>query len=318
MDIDCQKIAETKMRWTKKGLIFSPDKRLPWMQTNAQLPTLDHSGGDLFKIYFASRDAQRRSSIGYFEIDMTDPQKVLNVSEKPVLEFGPSGSFDEHGVLPASVVTFEKKKYLYFTGWKRSDEPGQFYYSIGLAVSEDGGEHYYRYSDGPLMSVNDQEAHLNASPFVFVENGLWKMFYVSGLKWEKTTEGLWPHYHVKYAFSNDGLHWIKDGEVAIHLKNTIERNIARTCIVKEGDLYKAWFSYASVDHLYRIGYGESTDGVHFERMDQLAGIDVSEHGHDSEMMCYPYVLNHGKKTYMFYNGNHFGESGIGLAVHESV
>jgi hypothetical protein len=41
---------------------------------------------------------------------------------------------------------------------------------------------------------------------------------------------------------------------------------------------------------------------------------TSGSGFDSGMVCYPYVVLHGKKKYMFYNGNSFGRDGIGLAV----
>lgn len=32
------------------------------------------------------------------------------------------------------------------------------------------------------------------------------------------------------------------------------------------------------------------------------------------MQCYPYVIAIDGKTYLFYNGNGFGQSGIGLAL----
>jgi hypothetical protein len=35
------------------------------------------------------------------------------------------------------------------------------------------------------------------------------------------------------------------------------------------------------------------------------------------MQCYPYVIEINGSFYMFYNGNSFGQSGIGLAVLES-
>jgi len=34
---------------------------------------------------------------------------------------------------------------------------------------------------------------------------------------------------------------------------------------------------------------------------------------DSEMMCYPTVFEVEKQRYMYYNGNNYGETGIGLA-----
>ena len=34
---------------------------------------------------------------------------------------------------------------------------------------------------------------------------------------------------------------------------------------------------------------------------------------ESEMTCYPWVVDYQDRTYMFYNGNGYGETGIGWA-----
>ncbi len=68
------------------------------------------------------------------------------------------------------------------------------------------------------------------------------------------------------------------------------------------------------DSSYRIGYAESLDGIHWKREDDLAGIDVSKAGWDSEMIAYPHVVDKDGILYLFYNGNGFGQSGIGAAM----
>ena len=79
-----------------------------------------------------------------------------------------------------------------------------------------------------------------------------------------------------------------------------------------------WYSYRGQPSIktYRIGYAESTDGINWARMDDKAGIDVSESGWDSQMVCYPFVFDHQGERYMLYNGNDYGKTGIGLAVLE--
>jgi hypothetical protein len=64
---------------------------------------------------------------------------------------------------------------------------------------------------------------------------------------------------------------------------------------------------------YRIGYAESEDGRQWQRLDALAGIDVSPSGWDSEMIEYPFVFDHNGQRYMLYNGNGYGKTGFGLA-----
>ena len=75
-----------------------------------------------------------------------------------------------------------------------------------------------------------------------------------------------------------------------------------------------WYSYVIPPLKYRIGYAESENGKNFIRKDHLAGIEPTENGFDSEMICYPNVVVHKGIKYMFYNGNDFGKNGFGLAV----
>jgi hypothetical protein len=84
-----------------------------------------------------------------------------------------------------------------------------------------------------------------------------------------------------------------------------------------------WYCYrGSIDYRtdkqqsYRLGYAESIDGLRWARKDNEVGIDRSETGWDSVMMCYPYIYEHKGRKYLFYNGNGFGESGLGYAVLE--
>jgi hypothetical protein len=79
-----------------------------------------------------------------------------------------------------------------------------------------------------------------------------------------------------------------------------------------------WYSLRRKNITYRIGYAESKDGIHWERKDNEAGIDVSENGWDSEMICYPAVIKVKGKTYLFYNGNNNGVTGFGYAELEYV
>ena len=71
--------------WNKKGLIFAPKKRFPWLQTHAQNPFPETLGNGVFRIHFASRDKKNRAHGGYFDFSISNPNTVLNVSAKPTL-----------------------------------------------------------------------------------------------------------------------------------------------------------------------------------------------------------------------------------------
>lgn len=301
------------MRWEKRGLIFRPDTSLQWQCSHAALPTMLHLSDGLYRVYFASRDSDQRSHVGFFEFDLDDPTRILRRSEKPVLAPGPLGHFDDHGVYAASVVRHGELVYLYTIGWNPGVRPPLFYASIGLAVSEDGGITFKKHGRSPIMARSEHDPCLVTSPVVLEEAGLWRMWYVSGYRWDEIDGRPASNYHIKYADSADGIHWRRDGVVCIDHANKEERNIARCCVLKQGDGYLAWYSFSDGSG-YRIGFAKSPDAIAWSRRDADAGIGLSESGWDSEAIAYPCVVRHGERLYMLYNGNGFGKDGIGLAV----
>jgi hypothetical protein len=119
-------------------------------------------------------------------------------------------------------------------------------------------------------------------------------------------------YHIKYAESDDGINWVRKGIICIDFKSQDEYAISRPCVLKDGELYKMWYSYRGTS--YRIGYAESEDGIHWTRMDEPVGIDVSESGWDSEMIEYPHVFDHHGDGICCIMEMNMGGQGFGLAV----
>lgn len=298
--------------WQKTGLIFSAPGTLPWMRSHASLPVALPLGGDLYRIYFASRDERNRSHVGFIEVDITDPARVIRLSDKPCLAPGPIGHFDEHGVYAASLVRHEGDLYLYYIGWNVGARPPLFYASIGLAISRDGGVTFEKYKPAPIMARSEYDPCLVTAPFVLIDNGKWRMWYVSGFEWREIGDSLHSIYHVKYAESDDGIDWDRRGLICIGLRPG-EWNISRPCVIIDAETYKMWYGFNKGDG-YRVGYAESNDGYTWERLDEAVGIGLSESGWDSEAMAYPWVFDHAGRKHMLYNGNGFGRTGLGLAV----
>jgi hypothetical protein len=108
------------------------------------------------------------------------------------------------------------------------------------------------------------------------------------------------------------MRWQRTGLVCIDYQSADEHAFGRPCVVRDGDRYRMWYSYRGAH--YRIGYAESSDGSTWQRRDAESGIDVSADGWDSEMTTYPAVVRHGAEWRMFYNGNDYGRTGVGLAT----
>ena len=129
-----------------------------------------------------------------------------------------------------------------------------------------------------------------------------------------------PRYHLKYAESSDGINWKRNGIIAINYKNDDEAGIVKASVIKDGTIYRMWYSYRNfidyrtdIKNSYKIGYAESSDGINWTRMDEKAGITVSDSGWDKDMIAYPHVIKIKNNLLMFYNGNGFGQSGFGYA-----
>ncbi len=307
-------MARNPMKWKKLGLIITPENvKRDWMITHGMDPLADHKGGDLYRIYFCGRNAQNQSLIGWAEIDIKNPGKILRTPEKPTLHMGELGCFDDNGVTASWLVNHNSKKYLYYIGWKPRSTT-RFGLMTGLAVSADGGETYVRHSRAPVLNLTNREPFsILTAPCVLKDQGKWRMWYVSCDGW---LEADLPRYNIKYAESADGLTWDQPGTVCIDYASSKETALARPCVLFEKGKYRMWYSFKDPAIGYRMGYAESADGLKWERLDHLAGLSVSESGWDSEMIEYPYVFNHDGHKYMLYNGNGYAKDGVGLAVME--
>ena len=227
------------------------------------------------------------------------------------------GFFDQHGVYPSSVIQEEDKIFLYTIGFTQGSET-LYYTRIGLAKSNSSEINLGKHSLAPIINVSEYDPCSVTGPFVIKENEMYRMWYVSGYKWDKNMDGyLQSYYHIKYAESKDGIDWKREGLISIAHMYSGETNIARPWIIKEDGIYKAWFSYNCGKQGYRIGYAESIDGGYkFERKDHLTGITISNEPWENEAVAYPAVIVHNGCKYMFYNGNKFGIDGIAIAIEE--
>jgi hypothetical protein len=303
------KLFSRRYNWRKQGLLITPQKDLWWMQTHAMIPTVDKVGENLYRVYFSGRDKENRSHIGYAVVQAeNDSLKVLSYSDDPVITLGDLGCFDDNGVTPSCMVTQGDRKFFYYIGWNAGSTVRMHLFG-GLALSDDGGKTFTRYSKAPIIERNRVNPLLNTAPYVVHADGEWRMYYVSGVTWVHRDL---PRYNIQTATSQDGLEWHRDGRVCIDFASPSENALARPFVIVEDGVYKMWFAHKG--DAYRLGYAESLDGVNWQRRDELSGIDVSSEGWDSDMIEYACVFENNGQKFMLYNGNNYGFDGAGWAV----
>jgi len=306
--------------WTKQGLIFTVEGDREWNRSHAQCPVVDDGRPDIWRIYYASRDERGWSRASFIDVAAGEPKKILYVHDRPIMDLGELGAFDDTGVMPACVITHEGRKFLYYVGWTtRVTVP--YSNATGLAESFDGGLTFARLGGGPVIPPILQEPYFTGTAHVLKSGGRWQMWYLSCTGWHRFHDQTAPRYHIKYAESADAINWERNGTVALDYSNAEEGGIASVSVIKGAGTYRAWYCFRGIagfrtdrTQTYRIGYAESQDGIAWTRRDDRAGIGLSDTGWDSEMIAYPSVVKHAGTYFMFYNGNGFGETGFGYAT----
>ena len=300
------------MKWRKMGRIYRPDQNPPWGRKFAFPPVPYFLSADVIRMYVAFCDDNMVGRIGYVDILADNPHEVLRVSNRPVLEIGAAGAFDENGILPTCIVEVDDKIYLYYVGYQLGLKV-RYYQFEGLAISTDGGESFVREKRVPVTDRTDQELLNRTSAFVRRRGGTFQMWYVAGSEWTQIDGKLMPKYNIRYMESGDGINWPAEGRVCIDHTLEGEYAFGRPFVIEEKGKQLMFYSRRTRARSYRLGYAESTDGTNWTRRDEEIGIDVSADGWDSEMLAYACVLRHSDKVYLFYNGNNYGETGFGYA-----
>lgn len=304
------------MAWKNHGLIFDPAVSAPNIHSHAQVPT-PLVMSDRVRVFYAGRNAQGKSFITFADFERDNLTKIIYSHQNPIVSLGKVGSFDDDGMMPNEILSFQGKIYLFYTGWnQRVTCP--YHNATGFLVSHDSGETFVRVFDGPILDRIATEPYIAVTPCVVIESGVWRMWYASGSSWVNINGRYEPVYVIKHAHSPDGISWVRPYDVCIHPESNMEA-FARPCVIKTNGDYRMWYcfrnshDYRGGKGSYRLGYAESQDGNIWRRMDNAAECRVTESDWDNEMQCYPYVVEIDGKRFLYYNGNGFGRTGFGLA-----
>jgi len=301
------------MKWLKKGRIFEPKGQTPWMKKYGILPTPYYiPEKDIIRIFFGTSAEDNICKITYIDVSADNPSEIIHLQKEPLLSEGEIGLFDDSGVNPSSYVKYNGREYLYYVGYELSHKvPFTLFPGVAIGDITNG---FRRVKPVPFMDRSEKYPYSLAAPFVMIDENKFKMWLWLGEKWTIVNGKQYLSAKIGYAESINGIDFnlIEDNCICPN-KEKKEFSVGRPWVIKEVNLYKMFYSIRFEDKLYRIGYAESMDGINWIRKDAEVGIDVSESGWDSEMICYPAVIKVKDKVYMFYNGNNNGATGFGYA-----
>lgn len=302
-----------RIDWHKHGLVFDTARHGVggWMRHSALTPTPYRLDDATLRVFAGFRDADGVSRIGYVDVCADDPSHVLGVSDEPVLDIGRDGSFDDNGLILGDVVDGPGGVHLFYVGFQRVAK-AKFLAFSGLALSSDGGRHFHRVQETPILDRAPSRGTIAAIHSAHYEEGRWRLWYAVGDDWEWIGGTPYPRYHIRYAETPDLARVPREDHVCLLPRGT-EYRIGRPRVYRVDGGYLMYFTRGNVTGEYFPGAAVSTDGIHWERRDEAFGLALSERGFDARTICYPALWRNGEQLWMFYNGNDMGVDGFALA-----
>jgi hypothetical protein len=303
------------MKWTKKGLVFGPGGKLDWARHSAAQPTPILLDDNTIRVFVGFRDTEGVTRLGYVDVAADNPARVLGISNRPSLEIGRDGTFDDNGVILGDVVRDGPDLRLYYVGFQLVAK-AKFLAFTGLATSSDNGETFIRQGETPILDRADEALYIRAIHTAIREGNKWTVWYAAGSGWQLIEGKPYPNYHIRYLESADGVCFGSEGKVCIMTEGR-EYRIGRPRVYRTDAGYEMFYTKGTVDGDYLPGYAQSNDGITWRRMDSEVGLALSAQGWDSKALCYISLLAWKDRIYAFYNGNDFGRDGFGYALLES-
>ncbi len=302
------------MKWKKLGRLYYIENLCDELISHCSNPLPVYLEKDTFRIYFSGRDKLNRSSVGAVDVDIVKKQ-IIKEHKKTFFKCGKENSFYEDGVSIGNCYEVNGERYILFMGWQTKNKT-HWRGDVGrLKLNSDYS--LTLTSEKPYITTDDVDKVSLSYPWVEKINDKYFMYYGSTINWH-TENGEMIHV-INYAISKDGENWDKKG-LAVPYEYGMAQAFSRPAVIKINNEYNMWVSSRGPKGIskYRIYRSTSKDGINWTKVadNKNAGIDVSESGWDSEMVCYPYVFEHKNIKYMLYNGNGYGKTGFGLAVLE--
>ena len=297
------------MKWEKIGQIFTIKNNNEYLVSHASNPLPIPLKGNIFRVFYSGRNKNNKSSVGFVDIDIID-KKIINYPSTPLIKYGKPNSFYSHGISIGNIYEgLSKNKYILFMAWQIQNNE-HWRGDIGR-LELIGNDKLILDPKKAFMSSDKIDPISLSYPFVIFHDSIYKMWYGSTISWS-SENGEMIHV-IKYATSKDGEIWDKHG-IAIPYELGVAQAFSRPSVIIDEKGYHMWYSYRDgTGKKYRIGYSHSSNGTNWTNKLDEVGIDVSNSGWDSEMLCYPFVFDHNGSRYMLYNGNNYGKDGFGLA-----
>lgn len=298
--------------WERLGRVYHETGNGSWRASHAYIPTAYLVSPDRVRVFLAFRDRDNMGRIGYVDVSASDPTQVLAVSEKPSLDLGKAGMFDEHGVSPLSLVFYGSNLYLFYAGWQRS-ESVRYLLFTGMAKSTDDGVTFDRCSEAPILDRRSGELLVRTGGFVYQHSDRWVFAYMGGSAQMTINGKPTPTYDMMVLTSLSPINWQGGGRRSLVPRRPEEFGFGRPWVISEGGVCRMWLSVRNSTQGYDLAYAESKNGTDWHRLDNMLRFEGPDESWESETRSFASIVDTQAGRFMFYNGNDYGATGFGVA-----
>lgn len=290
---------------------------------------------DMVHLYYAGADARghRRICLATASVDdVTTWQR-----HGPLFDLGPPGAFDHNWCVLPCLHRFGDRWHLYYSGHEGSKGLGlQGFPGIGLAVSDDGIHFEKVVGSGPEQQVitGDQVPEFPTNRGIAGGGTIledlqpdgsvhYRMYYTLATGTPSPDQKIDQEKHCAVCFSTDGITWT-DHRLVLSPRPEVARENAAVAAPwvwrEESGLYRMIYSPIGDRYVnYSMAQAVSEDGLSWHRGEGdenivLAPDRDNPESWEHEMVEYPSVLHLADRSLLFYCGNGYGATGIGVAT----
>jgi predicted GH43/DUF377 family glycosyl hydrolase len=241
--------------------------------------------------------------IGY--ATTSDSDKWKKNTANPVLDLGPSGSWDDERVFTSSVLFDGITYHMWYSGYDGTN------HRIGYATSPNGVTWTKSLANpvldlGPTNSWGDKHAH---HPIVIQNGALFQMWYTGD-------NGI--NARIGYATSPDGISWTKHPSNPVldlgSLSSWDDTHVTYPMVIYNGATYQMWYSGIDGGNA-RIGYATSLDGITWTKYSGNPVLNLGLSGTwEDERVAEATVLFEGSTYHLWYAGDDGTNRRIGYAT----
>lgn len=300
--------------WRRWGLIWAPDPSAEWSRSHAAVPTPLLIQGNLVRVFVSPRDSRGRSRTASFDVLLSEEPTVVASSERPLIDIGKPGRFDQDGVMCTSVVRLERGQLLmHYAGFELLSAV-RYRIMVGAAISEDEGQTFHRVSEVPVLDRVDGESLFRGGPFVSrITNG-YEMLYVGGEDWVDIDGKLIPSYSLRRIHSADAMQWDEPAETVLPSTENFVGYGRPWPFRHPTQGSKLLVSVRDVtSKRYRMAVAQMDESRGFSDVELGIGLEPQGGGFESHDTIFAATVEVEGRIWCFYNGNNFGSDGVALA-----